>query len=255
LPYTTHGWWFGHGAPTEPGPRLIAKCGGPHVCPDCAVEAHRAESETPVTDIPDETELHVKVIPDLSEVLADIESKRQILAHIASNRKILAGGGDPDRGDGYTETWRDIVRAWPTSSTPVRPDWAQACCVAGATAWPQPCPWASSHDRLDAAAHQPTVADIPRGRQYEVDPASLRDQKPYVAAIVHATPYGQPEGTCTSWCRAAIITEVMEGDSVEMHVFGPGPTTTHLAAPTRTEPGREYFSGEPFTTWHFAERA
>jgi hypothetical protein len=41
MPYTSHGHWVG---PTEPcaadvQPRLVARCGGPAMCPECAREA------------------------------------------------------------------------------------------------------------------------------------------------------------------------------------------------------------------------
>lgn len=42
MPYTTHGHWVGEGPPTEPGPELIAKCGGPGLCPQCNQEAASA---------------------------------------------------------------------------------------------------------------------------------------------------------------------------------------------------------------------
>lgn len=54
VPYTTHGHWYGLGEPTKPGPRLVARCGGPHMCTECALEAHQQESEPimaePTTD-------------------------------------------------------------------------------------------------------------------------------------------------------------------------------------------------------------
>jgi hypothetical protein len=41
MPYTSHGHWFGADAPTaeDVQPRLVARCGGPAVCPPCAREA------------------------------------------------------------------------------------------------------------------------------------------------------------------------------------------------------------------------
>jgi ferredoxin len=49
MPYTTHGHWYGPGEPTQPGPRLVAKCGGPAICYDCSVQAggRRADSGLP----------------------------------------------------------------------------------------------------------------------------------------------------------------------------------------------------------------
>ncbi len=42
MPYTTHGHWAGDGPPTEPPPGLVAKCGGPGLCPQCNQEAASA---------------------------------------------------------------------------------------------------------------------------------------------------------------------------------------------------------------------
>lgn len=41
MPYTSHGHWFGADAPTaeDVQPRLVARCGGPALCPECAREA------------------------------------------------------------------------------------------------------------------------------------------------------------------------------------------------------------------------
>jgi hypothetical protein len=41
MPYTSHGHWFGADAPTaeDVQPRLVARCGGPGLCPECAREA------------------------------------------------------------------------------------------------------------------------------------------------------------------------------------------------------------------------
>lgn len=39
MPYTQHGHWYGPGEPTQPGPALVARCGGPGLCEACAVQA------------------------------------------------------------------------------------------------------------------------------------------------------------------------------------------------------------------------
>jgi hypothetical protein len=39
MPYTEHGHWYGGGEPTQPGPRLVAKCGGPGICEECTRQA------------------------------------------------------------------------------------------------------------------------------------------------------------------------------------------------------------------------
>lgn len=39
MPYTSHGHWVGPGEPSQPGPRLVARCGGPGLCAPCSVEA------------------------------------------------------------------------------------------------------------------------------------------------------------------------------------------------------------------------
>lgn len=46
MPYTSHGHWFGADAPTaeDVQPRLVARCGGPAVCPRCAHEAAQAST-------------------------------------------------------------------------------------------------------------------------------------------------------------------------------------------------------------------
>jgi hypothetical protein len=36
--YTSHGHWVGPGEPTQP-PDLVARCGGPAICAQCAREA------------------------------------------------------------------------------------------------------------------------------------------------------------------------------------------------------------------------
>lgn len=47
MPYTHHGHWYGPGEPTQPGPQLVARCGGPGLCPGCSREA--AASPMPET--------------------------------------------------------------------------------------------------------------------------------------------------------------------------------------------------------------
>jgi hypothetical protein len=47
MPYTRHGHWYGADDPTTP-PDAVARCGGPAVCPDCALDAHRGEEGAPV---------------------------------------------------------------------------------------------------------------------------------------------------------------------------------------------------------------
>lgn len=42
MPYTRHGYWYGSDDPHTP-PDLVARCGGPTLCPDCALDAHRGE--------------------------------------------------------------------------------------------------------------------------------------------------------------------------------------------------------------------
>ena len=43
MSYTSHGYWVGPGEPTEPRPQLIARCGGPGMCAQCAREALQAD--------------------------------------------------------------------------------------------------------------------------------------------------------------------------------------------------------------------
>lgn len=54
MPYTEHGHWYGGGEPTQPGPRLVARCGGPGMCEECARQAG-TEWLTALTD-PEETQ-------------------------------------------------------------------------------------------------------------------------------------------------------------------------------------------------------
>lgn len=48
MPYTTHGYWYGPGEPTETSTRFVARCGGPGLCGQCAREA--AAAPEPVTE-------------------------------------------------------------------------------------------------------------------------------------------------------------------------------------------------------------
>ncbi len=43
MPYTRHGHWYGQDDPDRPFPGLVARCGGPGLCPKCAVDAHRGD--------------------------------------------------------------------------------------------------------------------------------------------------------------------------------------------------------------------
>lgn len=47
MPYTRHGHWYGAVEPTAL-PDMVARCGGPAICPDCARDAHRGEEGAPV---------------------------------------------------------------------------------------------------------------------------------------------------------------------------------------------------------------
>lgn len=47
MTWTAHGHWTGHGDPTTPAPPRF-HCGGPHLCPDCALQAQRAAQEDQV---------------------------------------------------------------------------------------------------------------------------------------------------------------------------------------------------------------
>jgi hypothetical protein len=46
MPYTKHGHWYGLGAPAAPQPRLVVRCGGPHLCTDCALEAQLGDPDS-----------------------------------------------------------------------------------------------------------------------------------------------------------------------------------------------------------------
>ncbi|MFB9687693.1 hypothetical protein [Amycolatopsis plumensis] len=51
MPYTSHGHWFGADAPTaeDVQPRLVARCGGPAMCPICAHDAAPVVEKRTVT--------------------------------------------------------------------------------------------------------------------------------------------------------------------------------------------------------------
>lgn len=44
MAWTSHGYWVGRGDPEWPAPPRLA-CGGPHLCPGCALEAARIEED------------------------------------------------------------------------------------------------------------------------------------------------------------------------------------------------------------------
>lgn len=51
MPYTSHGHWYGPGEPTQPGPRLIAKCFQLDGCATCRQDAGLTMRPE---DVPDE---------------------------------------------------------------------------------------------------------------------------------------------------------------------------------------------------------
>ncbi len=71
--------------------------------------------------------------------------------------------------------------------------------------------------------------------------------KPSIGRVVHYVSYGTPGGDNGSECRAAIITEVGEAESVGLVVFNP--TGLFLNADVRRSE-----QGHPGGTWHEPER-
>lgn len=91
--YTTHGYWYGADEPDPPFPMVMAKCGGPKLCRQCAREAghpippfrretdlRREGTAGPVTD---EDVLHL-------QRLANPEQNRLEQAIRADERRIVA---------------------------------------------------------------------------------------------------------------------------------------------------------------------
>lgn len=79
MPYTTHGHWYGDGEPTEPGPQLVARCGGPAICYDCSVQAGGRPTAT-FRQRPGDQPLPVpNGQPDVqSMVIADVTARREV---------------------------------------------------------------------------------------------------------------------------------------------------------------------------------
>lgn len=48
MPYTRHGHWYGDNHPTSPPLGAVARCGGPALCPACALDAQRSGGASPV---------------------------------------------------------------------------------------------------------------------------------------------------------------------------------------------------------------
>ena len=86
----------------------------------------------------------------------------------------------------------------------------------------------------------------------------MSEQKASVGRIVHYVSYGTPGGEYTSQCRAAVVTEVIEGtDAVGLAVLNP--TGMFFNSPIAYDPGHAgqtprhpmvYLGG----TWHWPER-
>lgn len=72
MPYTTDGHWFGPGEPTQPGPRLVARCGGPGLCPRCALEAAEVETQAEVAEV--SAPASVPAAVDFADVTAALQS-------------------------------------------------------------------------------------------------------------------------------------------------------------------------------------
>lgn len=73
MPYTKHGYWYGEGEPTQPGPALVAKCGGPAVCTGCATDAgfKLRDGDQPLPTRNDRPDVQ-------SLVIADIRQRREV---------------------------------------------------------------------------------------------------------------------------------------------------------------------------------
>lgn len=87
MPYTTHGHWFGESDPTGPAPQLVARCGGPHLCTVCALEAHRADAATQQPQGREPMAVTIGVTPEPKRL---IRMLRIIASHAAEARRELA---------------------------------------------------------------------------------------------------------------------------------------------------------------------
>jgi len=81
-------------------------------------------------------------------------------------------------------------------------------------------------------------------------------QEPSIGRIVHYTSYGTPGGEYSKECRAAIITEIHDGDEVALTVFNPSGQffnwrVAHEEIEAKLEVGP---SGRSGGTWHWPER-
>lgn len=114
MPYTGHGHWYGPGEPAQPGPRLVARCGGPGLCPDCAKEATVAATtevtapDPVVVTIDVDTSGFVSAVNRLKDAMIRADERRIIVEQLrraAKGRRHYAARwppGDPNRK--YLET-------------------------------------------------------------------------------------------------------------------------------------------------------
>lgn len=92
MPYTSHGHPYGTVSPDEPRPVLVARCGGPPMCAQCAREAaHVCEPAPPVIDVQaermaDAYNLGIKA-DALREFATDLEGVPHYPAAILARKK------------------------------------------------------------------------------------------------------------------------------------------------------------------------
>lgn len=82
-----------------------------------------------------------------------------------------------------------------------------------------------------------------------------RTQRPVVGQVVHFSAYGTPDGECTSYCRAAFITETYPDDpsTVGLCIIGPGPVIKFANTVRQGPPRHEAVAGNG-NTWHWPAR-
>lgn len=98
MPYTTHGHWVGDGPPTEPGPELVARCGGPGLCPVCNQDAASAAFFAAAGDPEQAPEVRVTEAVEVPAVEAMIDGERshadvQDLVRRALEERLRQAGG------------------------------------------------------------------------------------------------------------------------------------------------------------------
>lgn len=98
MPYTTHGWWYGPGEPTQPGPPLIAKCGGTAICRACREQAGLEPlpvhaPTTPTEQRPARTSPAAELRKAAAKLRAELPAEIAMTPRIVFGDEVDAGGG------------------------------------------------------------------------------------------------------------------------------------------------------------------